>query len=109
MTVTPDERNTLAIREGNRGNPTVNIINESGLYCLILRSNMPKAREFGKWVTGTVLPQVVRNGLPETPKDKPVTVDPMQVAKTTFEAAHIADNQLVFAFDKVGKRYTRKD
>ena len=44
-----DERNTLAIREGNRGNPVVNVINESGLYCLILRSNMPKAKEFRKW------------------------------------------------------------
>ena len=40
-----DERNTLTIREGNRGNPVVNVINESGLYCLILRSNMPKAKE----------------------------------------------------------------
>ena len=40
-----DERNTLAIREGNRGNPVINVINESWLYCLILRSNMPKAKE----------------------------------------------------------------
>ena len=38
-----DEKNTLTIREGNRGNPVMNIINESGLYALILRSNMPKA------------------------------------------------------------------
>ena len=40
-----DERSTLTIREGIRGNPNMNIINESGLYCLILRSNMPKAKE----------------------------------------------------------------
>lgn len=33
-----DERNTLTIREGNRGNPEMNIISESGLYALIMRS-----------------------------------------------------------------------
>ena len=42
------------------GEQTMNVINESGLYCLILRSNMPKAKEFRKWVTATVLPQVMR-------------------------------------------------
>ena len=64
-----DERSTLAIREGTSpkgGNPNMNVINESGLYCLILRSNMPKAKEFRKWVTTTVLPQVMREGLPDS-------------------------------------------
>lgn len=34
------------------------IINESGLYSLILRSNMPKAKGFKKWVTSEVLPSI---------------------------------------------------
>ena len=42
-----DERSTLRISEGTSptgGNPNMNIISESGLYTLILRSNKPEAR-----------------------------------------------------------------
>jgi prophage antirepressor-like protein len=88
-----DERNTLAISEGKRGNPNMNVINESGLYCLILRSNMPKAKEFRKWVTATVLPQVMRIGLPEAPiKEEPTQY---QIDQLNLERAkllqHIID------------------
>jgi prophage antirepressor-like protein len=53
-----DEKNTLRISEGiqGRGNPNVNVVNESGLYALIIRSNNPEARVFRKWVTSVLLP-----------------------------------------------------
>ena len=38
------------------------IINESGLYNVILRSDKPEARPFRKWVTGTVLPAIRKTG-----------------------------------------------
>ena len=38
------------------------IINESGLYDVILRSDKPEARPFRKWVTGTVLPAIRKTG-----------------------------------------------
>ena len=38
------------------------IINESGLYSLILRSNMTAAKKFKKWVTGDVLPSIRKSG-----------------------------------------------
>lgn len=38
------------------------IINESGLYSVILRSDKPKARTFRKWVTSEVLPAIRREG-----------------------------------------------
>lgn len=38
------------------------IINESGLYSLILSSKLPKAKEFKRWVTGEVLPSIRKNG-----------------------------------------------
>lgn len=38
------------------------IINESGLYTLILRSNKPQAKPFRKWVTKEVLPQIRKTG-----------------------------------------------
>lgn len=38
------------------------IINESGLYSLILSSKLPQAREFKRWVTSEVLPQIRLQG-----------------------------------------------
>jgi len=40
----------------------MNVINESGLYTLILRSNKPEARVFKKWVTKEVLPTIRKSG-----------------------------------------------
>ena len=38
------------------------LINESGLYALILSSKLPKAREFKHWVTSEVLPAIRKQG-----------------------------------------------
>ena len=38
------------------------IINESGLYSLILSSKLPKAKEFKRWVTSEVLPSIRKTG-----------------------------------------------
>ena len=39
------------------------LINESGLYSLILSSKMPKARQFKRWVTSEVLPAIRKHGV----------------------------------------------
>lgn len=39
------------------------IINESGLYSVILRSNKPQAKPFRKWVTSEVLPSIRKTGM----------------------------------------------
>lgn len=39
------------------------VINESGVYSLILRSNLPKAKEFKRWVTSEVLPSIRKHGV----------------------------------------------
>lgn len=38
------------------------IINESGLYSLILKSKLPKAKKFKRWVTSEVLPTIRKTG-----------------------------------------------
>ena len=38
------------------------IINESGLYSLILKSKLPQARQFKRWVTNEVLPSIRKHG-----------------------------------------------
>lgn len=44
----------------NRG---LTVINESGLYSLILSSKLPKAKEFKHWVTSEVLPSIRKHGM----------------------------------------------
>lgn len=38
------------------------LVNESGMYALIIRSSKPKAREFRKWITNEVLPSIRKTG-----------------------------------------------
>ena len=44
------------------GRQKMTVINESGLYSLILSSKLPRAREFKRWVTSEVLPQIRKTG-----------------------------------------------
>nr|DAT48530.1 MAG TPA: repressor domain protein [Caudoviricetes sp.] len=44
------------------GKQPVTIINESGLYSLILSSKLPTAKEFKRWVTSKVLPSIRKTG-----------------------------------------------
>lgn len=40
----------------------ITIINESGLYSLIIRSNKPNAKSFKRWITSEVLPSIRKTG-----------------------------------------------
>ena len=50
------------------GKQTAKIINESGLYSLILSSKLPQAKQFKHWVTSEVLPTIRKTGGYKTPK-----------------------------------------
>ena len=58
---------TQIVRSTSGGNPNVTIINESGLYRLVLRSRKPAAEQFSDWVTGEVLPSIRKSGRYEKP------------------------------------------
>ncbi len=51
---------TLSTIEGSHRQ--TNLVNESGLYSLVLTSRKPEARQFKKWVTSDVLPSIRKNG-----------------------------------------------
>ena len=57
-----DEKSTLRISEGG---PERNIINEPGLYSLIIRANKPEAKKFKRWISHEVLPSIRNNGMYE--------------------------------------------
>lgn len=58
-----DDKNTVAISDGKRGNPNQTIINESGLYALIFGSKLESAKRFKHWVTNEVLPAIRKHGI----------------------------------------------
>ena len=55
--VDEEDRHKVMIFDGNQDKETI-IINESGLYSLILSSKMPNAKKFKHWVTSEVLPAI---------------------------------------------------
>ncbi len=57
-----DDEKGVANSDTLGGNQQLTIINESGLYALVLRSRKPAARQFAKWVTGEVLPSIRQTG-----------------------------------------------
>lgn len=67
-----DERSRFNL--GRQGE--TNIVNEAGLYVLVLGSRKPEAHEFKRWVTHDVLPQIRRTGgyIPTTDEDDDMTI-----------------------------------
>lgn len=63
-----DDKNTVVNPDGNRGNPNMTIINESGLYSLVLSSKLPTAKKFKRWVTSEVIPSIRKHGAYMTPE-----------------------------------------
>ena len=61
MHVDNDDKLTRQIVVSGQGRRTY-IINESGLYSLILSSKLPQAKAFKRWVTAEVLPQIRKTG-----------------------------------------------
>lgn len=57
-----DERNQIPLTDSLGREQETTIINESGLYNVILRSDKPEAKPFRKWVTSEVLPTIRKTG-----------------------------------------------
>lgn len=58
-----DEKNSVILNDGTPGNPEKSIVNEFGLYNLILGSRKPEAKAFKRWVTHEVLPAIRKDGV----------------------------------------------
>ncbi|AZP93531.1 anti-repressor protein [Enterococcus sp. DIV1288f] len=69
------------------GKQNMTIINESGLYSLILKSKLPNARKFKRWVTSEVLPTIRKNGAYLTDqKAYEITHNPNSLADLLLQA-----------------------
>lgn len=58
-----DEDRGVSILATPSGKQEMTIINESGLYSLILSSKLPSAKKFKRWVTSEVLPSIGKHGM----------------------------------------------
>ena len=58
-----DEKNTVVLTDGIRGNPQKVIVNEPGLYALVLGSRKPEAKMFKRWINHKVIPSIRKHGL----------------------------------------------
>src|SRR3954468_4410357 len=58
-----DDEKGVATTDTPGGPQEVAIVNESGLYALIMTSRKPEARRFRKWITSDVLPALRKSGI----------------------------------------------
>lgn len=59
--VSEEDRQKIMVFDGNQDKETI-VINESGLYSLIISSKLPNAKKFKHWVTAEVLPSIRKHG-----------------------------------------------
>lgn len=57
-----DEKALVSIEGISNGNNKANIVNESGLYSLVLGSRKPEAKQFKRWITHEVIPTIRKTG-----------------------------------------------
>ena len=95
--------NKFSYGESPRGAQPYNIIPESDVYRLIMRSNLPNAERFQDWVVEEVLPSIRKTGNYSMAPASAPGVRPLRDIAAIYEAAGIHGNQLALALDKFYK------
>lgn len=85
-----DEFSTTEVIDSIGRRQQAYIISEPGLYRLVMRSRKPEAKEFQRWVTHEVLPQIRKTGgyIPTTDADDDMTIlaKAVMIGQRTMEA-----------------------
>lgn len=80
-----DEDEKARLNLGLRGGDT-NVVNEPGLYALVLGSRKPEAKAFKRWITHEVIPTIRKHGAYMTPETiEKVLSDPDTIIKLATE------------------------
>ena len=98
--VDSEDRNTVAVHDGIKGNPNMTIINESGLYSLILSSKLPGAKKFKRWVTSEVLPSIRKTGSYSAPAKQNPSVLEKKVDDLTAAVQLMAEQMAALVAQK---------
>ncbi|PQC93526.1 phage repressor protein [Enterococcus faecium] len=92
-----EDKTTLLLEQaGSNYKSKTTIINESGLYCLILKSKLPSAKQFKRWVTHEVLPTLRKQSGLEGFEvfrmlDKEHQKQQMEILRNAYEEPHKAN------------------
>ena len=78
--VDEEDRDEVPIQDSIGRMQNTPIINESGLYSLVFKSQLPSAKKFKRWVSSEVLPAIRKTGSYKMPKD------PMDALRLMFQA-----------------------
>lgn len=127
--VDPEDYRKEMVFDGNQQKETI-LINESGLYSLIISSKQPKAKRFKRWVTSEVLPSIRQHGVYATndflertledpewaiailqelqAKKKTIAIQSQQIAEMKPKVSYydlILQNKSLMAISKIAKDY----
>lgn len=86
------------------GAQEMTVINESGLYALVLSSKLPGAKQFKRWVTLEVLPSIRKTGSYALPKDYPAALRALadaEEAKLRLLAENQQQAQVIADFEPI--------
>ena len=93
--VDEEDRRKAMVFDGNQNKETI-IINESGLYSLVLSSKLPDAKKFKRWVTSEVLPTIRKHGAYMTPeKIEEVLTDPDTIIQLATQLKQEREGRLI--------------
>ena len=90
--VDDEDRRIISLNDGTQDRNVI-IINESGLYSLVLSSKLPTARKFRRWVTSEVLPSIRKTGGYNLPRDYPSALRALADAEEK-RLALLAENEM---------------
>ena len=81
--------------EGIKNKDLVNVVTESGLYSVVLRSDKPQAKPFRKWITSEVLPSIRKTG---SYTIEPVAAKPAKPSEISSTAKAMMSMAKAFGF-----------
>jgi anti-repressor protein len=90
------------------GNQELTIINESGIYQLVMASKMPNAVKFKEWVTSKVLPLIRKTGSYSVSPKKELSIEEMTLLVIQNMQSKIADQSKQLAEQKPKVEFAEK-
>ncbi len=85
---------TLVMVESGKGGKPLLIINEPGLYKLIIKSRKPEAKEFQRWVTHVVLPSIRKTGSYSVQSIQQKESSMLDMMETTIKILRVHDQRI---------------
>ena len=101
--VDEEDKDAIAIRDSIGRKQNTPVINESGLYSLILKSKLPTAKKFKRWVTSEVLPTIRKHGMYATENTIEQMLNDPDTAIKLLETIKIEREQRLIAEQRVNE------